>query len=58
MLLELTTTNIHSKVCLMKEDSTARGNKYQVLLILTGSGKSLNDVVSALDKIAPTMPYR
>jgi len=42
----------------MKEDSTARGNKYQVLLILTGSGKSLNDVVSALDKIAPTMPYR
>ena len=38
--------------------STAGGDKHQVLLILTSSGKGLNEVVSALNKITPTMPYR
>jgi plastocyanin len=38
--------------------STPGGDKHQVLLILTSSGKGLNEVVSALHKITPTMPYR
>jgi len=38
--------------------STPGGDKHQVLLVLTSSGKSIDEVVSALNKIAPTMPYR
>ena len=37
--------------------SAAGGDKQQVLLVLTSSGKNLNEVVSALSKISPTMPY-
>ena len=38
--------------------STPGGDKHQVLLVLTSSGKSIDEVVSSLNKIAPTMPYR
>jgi plastocyanin len=38
--------------------STPGGDKHQVLLVLTSSGKGLNEVISALNKIAPTMPYK
>ena len=38
--------------------STAGGDRNQVLLVLTSSGKSLNEVISALNNISPTMPYR
>jgi plastocyanin len=37
--------------------STTGGDKHQVLLVLTSSGKNLNEVISALSIIAPTMPY-
>ena len=37
--------------------STAGGDKNQVLLVLTSSGKNLNEVISALSSIVPTMPY-
>jgi plastocyanin len=37
--------------------SATGGDKQQVLLVLTSSGKNLNEVVSALNKISPTMPY-
>ena len=50
--------NQYSFTSLRGGGSTPGGDKHQVLLILTSSGKSLNDVVSALNKIAPTMPYR
>jgi hypothetical protein len=36
---------------------TAGGDKNQVLLVLTSSGKNLNEVISALSSIVPTMPY-
>jgi plastocyanin len=38
--------------------SASGGDKNQVLLVLTSSGKNLNEVVSALSKITPTLPYR
>jgi hypothetical protein len=38
--------------------STAGGDKQQVLLVLTSSGKNLNEVVSALSKMTPTIPYK
>jgi plastocyanin len=37
--------------------STTGGDKNQVLLVLTSSGKNLNEVISALSSIVPTMPY-
>ena len=37
--------------------SATGGDKQQVLLVLTSSGKNLNEVVSALSKITPIMPY-
>jgi hypothetical protein len=37
--------------------SASGGDKQQELLVLTSSGKNLNEVISALSKIAPTMPY-
>jgi plastocyanin len=37
--------------------STTGGDKNQVLLVLTSSGKNLNEVISALSNIVPTMPY-
>ena len=36
---------------------TTGGDKNQVLLVLTSSGKSLNEVISALNKVVPTMGY-
>jgi plastocyanin len=36
---------------------TTGGDKHQVLLVLTSSGKNLNEVISALSIISPTMPY-
>ena len=33
------------------------GDKNQVMLVLTSSGKSLNEVISALNKVYPTMGY-
>jgi plastocyanin len=38
--------------------SASGGDKQQVMLVLTSSGKNLNEVVSALSNVAPTMPYR
>ena len=32
-------------------------DKNQILLVLTSSDKSLNEVIAALNKISPTMPY-
>jgi plastocyanin len=37
---------------------TAGGDKNQVMLVLTNSGKDLNEVISALHKVIPTMPYK
>jgi plastocyanin len=37
---------------------TAGGDKNQVLLVLTSSGKDLNEVTSALNKVVPTMQYK
>ena len=50
--------NQYSLTSLRGGGSTAGGDKHQVLLILTSSSKGQNEVVSALSKIAPTMPYR
>jgi plastocyanin len=36
---------------------TTGGDKNQVMLVLTSSGKSLNDVISALNKVVPTLGY-
>ena len=33
------------------------GDKNQVMLVLTSTGKSLNEVISALNKVVPTMGY-
>ena len=38
--------------------SAAGGDKQQVLLVLTSSGKSLNQVTSALAHVASTLPYK
>jgi plastocyanin len=38
--------------------SASGGDKNQVLLVLTSSGKNLNEVISALSSIVPTIPYR
>ena len=38
--------------------STPGGDKQQVLLVLTSSGKSLNEVTSALSQVDATLPYR
>ena len=36
---------------------TTGGDKNQVMLVLTSSGKSLNQVISTLNKVVPTMGY-
>ena len=36
---------------------TTGGDKNQVMLVLTSSGKNLNEVISALNKVVPTMGY-
>jgi len=36
---------------------TTGGDKNQVMLVLTSSGKSLNEVISALNKVIPTLGY-
>jgi plastocyanin len=38
--------------------SASGGDKNQVLLVLTSSGKNVNEVISGLSSIVPTMPYR
>ena len=38
--------------------SQSRGDKQQVLLVLTSSGKSLNQVTSALAQVESTLPYK
>jgi len=38
--------------------SAAGGDKQQVLLVLTSSGRNLNQVTSALAQIASTLPYK
>jgi hypothetical protein len=38
-------------------DSAAGDEEQQVLLVLTSSGKDINQVISALEEIVPTMPY-
>jgi plastocyanin len=38
--------------------SASGGDKQQVLLVLTSSGKSLNQVTSALAKVVSTLPYK
>jgi plastocyanin len=38
--------------------SQSGGEKQQVLLVLTNSGKSLNQVTSALAQVASTLPYK
>jgi plastocyanin len=38
--------------------SAAGGDKQQVLLVLTSSGKNLNQVTSALAQVAATLPYK
>jgi plastocyanin len=50
--------NQYSFTSLRGGGSTPGGDKHQVLLVMTSSGKSIDEVVSALNKIAPTMPYR
>jgi len=50
--------NQYSFTSLRGGGSIPVGDKNQVLLILTSSGKCLNEVVSAVNKIAPTMLYR
>ena len=37
--------------------SAAGGDKQQVLLVLTSSGKSLNQVTYSLGQVAATLPY-
>lgn len=36
---------------------TTGGDKNQVMLVLTSSGKNLNEVISALNKVVPTLGY-
>lgn len=50
--------NQYSFTSLRGGGSTAGGDKHQVLLVLTSSGKGINEVISGLTKVAPTMPYR
>jgi hypothetical protein len=38
--------------------SASGGDKQQVLLVLTSSGKNLNQVTSALAQVASTLPYK
>ena len=38
--------------------SASGGDKQQVLLVLTSSGKNLNQVTSALAQVAATLPYK
>jgi plastocyanin len=38
--------------------SAAGGDKQQILLVLTSSGKNLNQVTSALAQVASTLPYK
>ena len=38
-------------------DSTTGDEEQQVLLVLTSSGKDINQVISALQEIVPTLPY-
>jgi hypothetical protein len=38
--------------------SASGGDKQQVLLVLTSSGKNLNQLTSALAQVAATLPYK
>ena len=50
--------NQYSFMSIRGGGSASGGDKNQVLLVLTSSGKNLNEVTSALSNISPTMPYR
>jgi hypothetical protein len=49
--------NQYPFMSLREGGSTTGGDKNQVLLVLTSSGKNLNEVISALSNIVLTMPY-
>jgi hypothetical protein len=53
-----TIDNQHSFTSIRGGGSAAGGDKQQVLLVLTSSGKSLNQVTSALAQVASTLPYK
>ncbi|MGC2598334.1 MAG: hypothetical protein WA395_09415 [Nitrososphaeraceae archaeon] len=49
--------NQHPFKSLRGGGGTTGGDKNQVMLVLTSSGKNLNEVISALNKVVPTMGY-
>ena len=53
-----TIDNQYSFTSIRGGGSAAGGDKQQVLLVLTSSGKSLNQVTSALAQVASTLPYK
>jgi hypothetical protein len=53
-----TIDNQYSFMSLRGGGSAAGGDKQQVLLVLTSSGKNLNQVTSALAQVASTLPYK
>ena len=55
---DFTIDNQHSFRSIRGGGSAAGGDKQQVLLVLTSSGKNLNQVTSPLAQVASTLPYR
>ena len=53
-----TVDNQHSFASIRGGGSAAGGDKQQVLLVFASSGKSLNQVTSALAQVASTLPYK
>ena len=53
-----TIDNQHSFTSIRGGGSAAGGDKQQVLLVLTSSGKNLNQVSSTLAQVASTLPYK
>jgi hypothetical protein len=53
-----TIDNQYPFVSLRGGGSTPGGDKNQVLLVLTSSGKNLNEVTSALAQIVSKLPYK
>jgi plastocyanin len=54
----LTIDNQYPFMSLRGGGSASGGDKQQVLLVLTSSGKNLNQVTSALAQVAATLPYK
>jgi hypothetical protein len=48
----------HSFTSIRGGGSAAGGDKQQVLLVLTSSGKNLNQVSSTLAQVASKLPYK